>query len=328
MPGAVEKILSMEKFDGMLSSIECDDDGLRLKFQDDATFAYAKRVWDWVNGADDHAFVLVAGAGDCKWNKLRQPFNVTKLKYDEKPNVAHLKATKVAWADLAHSYDLRVGKVAVPDEPAARSLQPRIDLTPEIKGGLAVPFIAAFPFGFTILTEGFKGGIECSTCYTKGHIEFEFILSTFLGIPKGAKVRASPRGVMAETQVKFFGGAEVETKIEKEWPLAKIPIAGVTIGDILALGPNFAINLAAEFGPVSGEVSMTSQNKYTIPDTAYTEIDLLQPQKSRKSSWAPVKSSQPVQWDARIALEGTFFLNPALRISATALSEPFVLSEK
>ena len=59
MPGDGENIVSMEKFDGMLTSIECANDQLTLAFEDDATFAYAQNVWDWVNGADNHSFIMV-----------------------------------------------------------------------------------------------------------------------------------------------------------------------------------------------------------------------------------------------------------------------------
>ena len=319
MPGDIEHILSMEKFDDMLTSIECNDQGLHLTFEDDATFAYAKKVWDWANGADDHNFVLVAGAGDCKWNDARQPFNVSTLAYDEARNVAHLAAKPAKWEDLAHTYDLHVGHVAAPDP----SLQRRIDLTPEIKGGVSIPFFASFPFGFKVNYEGLTGGVECSNCFTKGNLDFEFTISTVVGVPTGAKIKAAPRGMMADVQVKLFGGGEVDL-VEKKWDIADIPIAGVSIKDILKLGPNFDIGFGLEAGPISGEFALNSATSIRIPDTAYTEIDLIHPEKSKKSSWAPV-IDRKLTFDAKIAIESTFYFNPAIRISATALSASWQL---
>ena len=315
MPGEVENILSMESFDDMLTSIECNDQGLHLTFEDDATFAYAKKVWDWVNGADNHNFILVAGAGDCKWNDARQPFDVSRLSYDEGRNVAHLTAKAVQWADLAHTYDLQVGHVAAPDA----ALQRRIDLTPDISGGVSVPFFASFPFGFKVNHEGLTGGIECSNCFTRGRLDFEFVISTVLGVPTGAKLKAAPRGVRAEAQVKVFGGGEVDTPLQEKWDIADVPIAGVSIKDILKLGPNFGVGFGLEVGPASGEFALNARTSLRVPDSAYTEIDLIHPERSRKSSWAPVIERQ-LTFDAKIAIESMFFFNPAVRISATALS--------
>ena len=315
MPGDVEGILSVETFDDMLTSIECKDDGLDLTFEDATAFAYAKRVWDWVNSANEHSFVLVAGAGDCKSNEARQPFTVSRLAYDDARNVAHLAAKPAAWSDLAHTYDLHVGHVAAP----TTSLRRRVDLTPDINGGISIPFFAKFPFGFKLNYEGLTGALECSNCFTQGHLDFELTISTVLGIPTGAKIRAAPRGIHVEAQVKVSGGGEIETPFNSTWDIADVPIAGVSIKDILKLGPNFRIGFGLEIGPVSGEFSLNSATSVRVPDSAYTEIDLIHPEKSRKSSWAPTVNRQ-LTFDAKLALESIFYFNPALRISATALS--------
>ena len=286
-----------------------------MTFEDNTAFEYAKKVWDWVNGADDHSFILVAGAGDCKWNDARQPFNISKLSYQNDRNLAHLTAKQVKWEDLAHTYDLHVGHVPVPDS----SLKRRIDFTPDIKGGISVPFFASFPFGFKLTYEGLTGGLECSSCYTAGNLDFAFTISTVLGIPTGAKVRVAPRGIRAESQVKIFGGGEVDLPFQEKWDLATVPIAGVSIKDLLKLGPNFDISLAMEIGPISGEFSTVFTTSLRIPDSAYTEIDLIHPEKSKKSSWAPTITRSQT-FDAKVAVESMLYFNPALRLSATALS--------
>jgi hypothetical protein len=78
----------MEKFDGMLLSCNATQTGLELQFEDDQSFAYAQRVWDWVNGADNHTFLMVVGAGDCDNNPYRVPYLVSELSYDEDLNIA------------------------------------------------------------------------------------------------------------------------------------------------------------------------------------------------------------------------------------------------
>lgn len=93
MPGDNENILSMEKFKGMLTSVKCNRLGMTLAFEDDSSFAYAQRTWDWVNGADNHTFVMVAGQGDCGNNTRRLPYLVSTIAYDEEQNTARLTAT-------------------------------------------------------------------------------------------------------------------------------------------------------------------------------------------------------------------------------------------
>lgn len=111
MPGDNENILSMEKFKGMLTSVQCNRHGMTLAFEDDSSFAYAQRTWDWVNGADNHTFVMVAGQGDCGNNTRRLPYLVSTIAYGEDRNTARLNATLGSWKDLLHSYELRVGSV-------------------------------------------------------------------------------------------------------------------------------------------------------------------------------------------------------------------------
>ncbi|KAF7513879.1 hypothetical protein GJ744_006493 [Endocarpon pusillum] len=111
MPGNDENILSMEKFEGMLTSAECNAQGMTPGFEDDSSFAYAQRVWDWVNGAENHTFLMVAGKGDCRNNPYRIPDLVHSIEYNEERNIARLDAMKGGWKDLAHSYELHVGSV-------------------------------------------------------------------------------------------------------------------------------------------------------------------------------------------------------------------------
>lgn len=95
----------------MLNSVECNRHGMTLAFEDDSYFAYAQRMWDWVNGADNYTFIMVAGQGDCGNNTRRLPYLVSTIAYDEERNTARLTAIMGSWKDLLHSYELHVGSV-------------------------------------------------------------------------------------------------------------------------------------------------------------------------------------------------------------------------
>lgn len=103
MEGEAENILSMEKFDGMIENLECSDTQMKITFDDEESYQYAQHAWDWVNGADNHSFVMVAGKGDCG-NVHRQPYVIGHIEYDDASVTAYLDARAAEWSDIAHSY--------------------------------------------------------------------------------------------------------------------------------------------------------------------------------------------------------------------------------
>jgi hypothetical protein len=118
MPGANENIITISKFRGMLKSTQCTNTSMDMTFKDANSFQYAKKTWDWVNGADNHSFVMVANAGDCGWNTYRIPFVITTLTFDDKAYTAHLNASASDWASVAHTYELTVG--SLPTAPVSK----------------------------------------------------------------------------------------------------------------------------------------------------------------------------------------------------------------
>ena len=109
MPNDYENILSMERFDDMLVSTQCTQSSITLGFRDSVTLDHAERVWDWVNGDDNHTFVMVVGAGQCNWNENRTPFVVANIAYDRVEHKAYLNASAAEWSDVVHTYDLQFG---------------------------------------------------------------------------------------------------------------------------------------------------------------------------------------------------------------------------
>lgn len=110
MPGQNEHILSMARFRGMTKNIQCGDSSMEISFHDNNTFQYAMNVWDWVNGADNHTFVMVAEPGDCGQDEDRTLFKISTLRFKEE-YVAVLEAQKTDWATAAHTYDFRAGHI-------------------------------------------------------------------------------------------------------------------------------------------------------------------------------------------------------------------------
>lgn len=313
MPGDTENIVSMEKFSGMLEHIDCTADGLTLKFKDDATFAYAKKVWDWVNGADDHAFVMVAGAGDCGMNAHRQPFLVSKLAYDEDQNIARLTSTPQDWKTIAHSYDLQVGNVDFPDG----GLQSR-DLTYDASMSL----FSAFPFSFAVTEDGLTSKIECSDCYTHGTMALQLKISQVVLIPVGASMRLAPRGVSAEMKVTLTESGTLNSAKSFNKTVASIPLDAIEILDgIVSIGPFLDILIGFEISAISGSASVSSGATVTLSDSAILELDLLNPSNNQFSGWVPSVDPIPLAVDAKISGGIAVFAQLSLDLKAEALGE-------
>jgi hypothetical protein len=315
MPGDNENILSMEKFDGMLTSIECTPQGMTLAFDDDSSFAYAQKVWDWVNGADNHTFLMVTGEDDCGTSTHRLPYLVSSIKYDEERNIARLDATAGSWKDLAHTYDLQVGFVPISSDLGIS----RRDFSRDLSMDLS----ANFPFKSKVTKGAVSGELACDPCYTAGKMKFEFVVKTKFLKPEALEFRLAPQGVKARAALKLtVAGAFTSKQDLFRRSIAKIPLGGITIpAGILTLGPVLDIQLGAELGKFEGSVSVQTGATASLPDTALLQANLLSPSENRFSSWAPSIDTDDITVEAKVSLALRMFLEAGLKIQAEALGK-------
>ncbi|KAF2492791.1 hypothetical protein BU16DRAFT_90890 [Lophium mytilinum] len=312
-PGKNENILSMEKFKGMLKSIDCTaNNSLSLTFKDDATFAYAQKIWDWVNGADNHTFIMVAGVADCGSNTHWLPFVVSSLKYDEEANTAFLTASKSDWKNVAHSYDLVVG--TLPKD----ALQTR-DITKDIE----IDATSSFPFSVTLGSGDLSATLVCANCSTAGKFHMQFKISQTFFVPTGASMTVQPEGVSAIAAIKLVGTGAITGDLSKTWDIVKIPIDGISIPEILDLGPFLTVSVGVQLGPLTISAGISSGATATLDDAAILEVDLLDPSSNQFSGWMPNVESLPITVDARVSGAVSIFAQPSLQLRADALGHGF-----
>lgn len=313
MPGEFENIVTMERFYGMLKSVNCTDHDMTLTFNDDATFAYAQRVWDWVNGADNHTFVMIAGVGDCEWNKHRQPLNVSTITYDEVANVARLKAKQTSWKTIAHSYDLDVGHVAKTDSRlSARDLPQNVSLD----------ISRAFPFQTKITKNGLATALECANCTTSGKLNLEFKVSQRLLAVTGASVIISPRGVSAKAEIKLTESGKLTEAIEFEKSVLKIPLNPIKIPGVVDIGPNLEISVGFAISSLEGSASVSTGAIASLQESAIVELNFLDPLSSKSSGWVPDVKPLPVVVDAKISGGLQIYAMPAVTLGGKVLGRP------
>jgi hypothetical protein len=316
-PDAAEGIIAMHKFRGMTKAISCSNTSLDITFTDDDTFAYAKKTWDWVNGADNHSFVMVAGARDCGSNDERLPFIVTSLKYDEKFNIAHLKAEESDWESVAHSYDLDVGTDYLPPR-AVSKLRKRITVNKD----LSVNFEHAFPFSKLSLSAGkdFEVDLECEDCGTKGEFIFSFHLHTRHLVPNEATVKLHPKGVKASITPKLTLSANYTGSKDFHHDLPEIPIEAIKIPKILTVGPVLETAVGVEIGGVTGEASVSTGITIGLEDGAQVTFDLLGG-KITHDNWTPTIEKEPLTVDAKLSAEVKLYCSAEVALTIKALGK-------
>lgn len=329
MPGDTENILAMEKFDGLLKSVKCEDNLLTLAFEDDAAFANAQKVWDWVNGADNHNFLMVAGKGDCGDNPYRIPYLVSKLDYDEAGNVARLTAKKGTWKELIHSYELRVGQVPLTKELGLS----RRDYTKDASFSLHTDFRTKLK----VKTGNVFGEFNCNPCGTDGSIKFEFIAKTKFLVPVDLVFKMYPENVKAEFILNFefvsdFGTSgkpkDKKTGLEKRWTLGKIPLAGIAIpGDILTLGPVIDFQVGIEYAGEMG-LKLSTGGKASLPNSAIVEADLLHSENNKFSGWVPQFDAQPLKLEGRVSAKIKPYIEPTLQLEGEAIGTSLFVTPK
>ncbi|KAH7120982.1 hypothetical protein B0J11DRAFT_53660 [Dendryphion nanum] len=319
MPEDSEGILNMERFDDMLNDIKCDENSIEMVFKDDATFAYAQEVWDWVNGAENSSFVMVAGVGDCGNNTRRLPYVVSSLQYDEEANKATLAARLSEWQDVAHSYEFTVGSIS--DDNITESGLERRDLTKDT----SINFNHKLPFSVAISSQGLEARLACLDCSSSGSFNMEFRVKQKLLVPTGASMKIRPKGVSAKTQVKLSGSIDVKDSLTKEFDILEIPISGLKIPGVLDLGPFLTVSVGAEFSAISLTAGITTGATFKLDDAAVLEVNLLDPKKNKFSGWTPQVDLLETKVDASISGGVAVFLKPFLNLQAEALGRGFAL---
>jgi hypothetical protein len=317
MPGNDENILSMERFHGILKSAQCEPTKMTLTFQDDETFDYATKVWDWVNGSDNRTFVIVASKGHCGDNEFRVPYKVNALDHDKSSHVATLHASVGTWKDLAHTYEMRVGSLDIPD--AVLPALVRRDITKSTSIDLGVDFSFTGKIGVASL--------KCSPCSTAGKLDFEFIIKQDWFVPVGAEFRAKPQGLELKAGVTVtgsFGVSKTGTNTSDERiPLIQYPLpGGVSIpGGIFSLGPQLVAELGWEFTATQVSILVKTGATVTFSDNAILQADLLDLTQNKFSGWVPHVTFDPLQIQAQESLKMQVYVAPSVELEAEVLGQ-------
>ncbi|EED20788.1 conserved hypothetical protein [Talaromyces stipitatus ATCC 10500] len=250
-PDDGESIISLERLQGLTTSIKCSNDTIALQLNDASAYVQLRNQWDWMNQAENNTVILVTGAGQCDWNEDRQPFSISSFSYSNNNTELVLSGSRVEWREIASNYHLHMSTMA-------QTALSRRDYT----GDYTLDFNHQLGFGnwsFPI-DPTFSVGLTCKTCYTTGDFAFEFDLKTELGIPVDATLTIAPRNVSVVLDPTFSLSGNIGSSLSFKETFLRIPIDGIAVAGIIDLGPEIAFTGSLNIGPLKGTASVTARH--------------------------------------------------------------------
>ncbi|KAF2494151.1 hypothetical protein BU16DRAFT_66127 [Lophium mytilinum] len=313
--GDYENIISMERFAGMLKSVDCSDH-MMLEFKDNTSFAYAQRVWNWVNNDVNNTFVMIANYEGCGPAAERQPFTVTNIVYDAQHSKAFLTADQKNWTEIAHTYSLSVGHTPAP--PPEKRLALRGD--PDFSMNLASSFNRNF---FSTTAFGVDMSLDCSNCGTSGSLNVDFDIDVALFKISSAKMTISPKDVAAFLEVSMSESGTLSSAYNWEKTIVSIPIDGIEIAKIVKLGAFLDVDVGFSMAEWEGEAHATMGARMTLPNSAIVVVDLVKSENNQFSGWMPDVVPIPLQVSAKVEGSAEIFAEPKIKLTAKALGKGF-----
>lgn len=319
LDGEQENIVSMERFEDLLESIHCTNTSVVMSFKEEQAFTYAEHAWQWVNDMGNRTFVLIVGKGCCKWNTNRLPFIISKVTSDENTKTMKLHGKGSSWLEIAHTYELNIGKQRASTSTARRD----IDRSASLEFNHVIPVKSG-----RLPDDNIDVTWECADCSTQGAFELDFHVKTVAGIPKTGSLHLSPNGVSATFMPRLALDGDLKDQKSGEIDLGRIPITGISIpGGILNIGPQMVFSLGYVIGPLTGSATVTAGITANLDDSAEVSIDL-ESRSVDSDGWTPSVEAIPMSVDAELEGEIELYPKASLQISAQVIGNVPVSTNK
>ena len=319
MPTDEENILSLERFESMLSSVSCTGQEMILEFEDTDSFKHAARIWDWVR-ADNHSFVLVDGKGHCGIYH-RVPYLISTIRHDEEHNTARLSYTIKPWAEVVRVSHFHF---ATTSKPTGFDMVKRgdhdTDKDIDMNHQLVEPFSKV-----GIEHDGKSLKVACEPCKTEGTVRLEISVHTHFGDIESGFIRMTNQGLIAHTGLSVVAANTMGKEIKKEWLLTSINLLGWKIPGIYDVGPalEFKLGMSLKF---EGRAELELGGTVRFPEDAMIEVDLNDLNNFKKNSWDATMTDEYVRPKGQVVAVARAYLEPALVIKAGIFSENETLS--
>lgn len=363
LPDEMENIVNLEQFDGMVREITCPPEAgeFKIAFNEKADFDDAADIWRWVNEKADNHFYLVVGAGDCGFNKDRIVYNVTNLVYNDEAETAVLEAKLTTWKEAAHTFDLTVGRAALPPpSSSSTSAHHRRDigdffdnvgdkfkdvgdkivdgvekigdkigdaLTIDERPSFSVPLSADLTgssLSFDLPgNKSMTASVTCVECSTAGSLQVEghFAARAFDITAASVRVSLPDEGLRATTLLELALTAELRQGVKRSVPIFKAAPSPLIIPQLMTIGPAVALNLVGEIGAVQGTVALTMGGRATVAGGSWAMLDFFDEKKTSKEGWGVTFEGEQFAAKASIETTAGVFLRGSIGLEISVLGE-------
>jgi hypothetical protein len=319
--GKHEHVVSMDRFVGMVSKVDCKNPDLMLDFKTAEGFQYAKDSWKWVKEDKKNKFLMVANYPGCGAENERQPYQITDIEYDEKKYKVFLKGEQQSW-------DQTFGKFKVHADTKGLMHKTKKTQRSEIDRRLTEDFTpsVATDFSRNILSTSYSGidlSLDCQPCGTGGELDIEVKASMgWTGLDE-ASVRITPSSVSAFLTLALHASGTLAEGYETNIPVFSAALPGGIDVPFVKIGPNMNVDVGASMSDWEGEATAQYGASLNIPDDSEMFVDFLNPDSSSFSGWAPSFEPNGPSVDASITASAEIYAGASIDLSATIFSKGF-----
>ncbi|KAF2637411.1 hypothetical protein P280DRAFT_521094 [Massarina eburnea CBS 473.64] len=316
-PEQYRSIISMERFAGKLKSVNCAED-MMLEFIDDATFEYAKGVWNWVNSDVNRTFIMVTNYEGCADDMERLPFEVSNIRYDEEANKAFLTADRKEWQDVTHSYTLNVGHEEL--TPVRRMMMMERDLMPRA-GDFQISLASSYDKNlFSTTVGGWTTSVDAAI-RTTGSLDVDLDVDVSWFSLKSASMTVQPKDVTASVQLALSESGTLSKAYNWKKTIISIPVEGIEIAKIVKIGAFLDVDVGFTMDEWSGTAVANFGARAALSNSAVVKVDLVNSKNNKFSGWTPTFTPIPFTLSAKIEGSAKVYAEPNIKLEASAFGK-------
>jgi hypothetical protein len=330
-----ERIVDAEYFDDLIHRMECPRDGdkrMVIDFHDEADLQEAAEVWSWVNERKERTLLLTVGEYDCGWNDDRILYRIERVaEYSKTTKTIVMEVEAVTWKKALRSYDLKLGKMAVPAHVSDLSERTRTKRSPfdilgfMIKGNYTRDYSLPLNLDASGKSVAVNVGVEsakvlCNNCTVTGSFELQAKFRMRWFKIKEAYVEMRTPGINATVDMDINYTEELKKTIEKSKELLEYSPFGIEIPGIVTIAPTMSLSLGASIAPLRIGATVRFAGTMTISESS-ARLDFCHRDQTYRNGWEPVFSTKPLELDAYAESRITVSLDAAIGLEFSAVGK-------
>ncbi|KAK1752327.1 hypothetical protein QBC47DRAFT_416792 [Echria macrotheca] len=201
----------------------------------------------------------------------------------------------------------------------------------DLLGGTSTPDFSV-PFDHKIDSDkalsfsanGISVAARCKDCATTGSFDVRARFRAELFETKEAWLELATDGVTARAVVGLGVQGNLTDKLaERSLTVFQAALAGVSIPELLTIGPTVSVRLGVELSQISAGINMVLGGTANIPKSV-SRLDFLSRGGSTATGWKPQFKADPVQADGMVEAKAVAFLRPAIGLEISVLDTGMV----